>query len=450
MMKQQLQLNKWLFGGSLALLMLLVFANYVFKVRAPEVMFLGLTLVMICSSQRNNIVATLIMCIPLSMVFGTTYTFVAGFLLWILWYREQIHINLSIVPILLMILWELPHCLGEVISIKWLIVEFIPFFFCGLLMWQDSSKLNYGFIVRCFAICTVVMCLTLLGMVLVQSSMNLTLAFANMQRLGVASEEEATGAVLQINPNSLGIICVLAITGLLQQITTGRGKPADLPLAVVMLFCGMMTTSKTFLLMVLIMVLLFWLTQEGSIWKKLRFLLLAAVVGVFVLVMLTLIFPVVIENFIFRLTADDFSSGRTVLFNTYNKYLYSHPEVLLFGIGLTNFGDKIVNDYGIAANVPHNGVQEALVAWGIPGLLLFLAFLATMLWYARKAAGKQRLVNYIPLLLLLAKIQLGQMLTSGYTMLAFAYCYLSLAYNFEPEQIKSPTTRKFHKKTLDN
>jgi hypothetical protein len=71
-------------------------------------------------------------------------------------------------------------------------------------------------------------------------------------------------------------------------------------------------------------------------------------------------------------------------------------------------------------------------------------------WTARKNVAKQSLLNYIPLLILAAKIMVGQMLTSNYTMLAFAYCYLSLTQNFEQNRGESPTKRKFYKKMLDN
>ena len=40
------------------------------------------------------------------------------------------------------------------------------------------------------------------------------------------------------------------------------------------------------------------------------------------------------------------------------------------------------------------------------------------------------MLNFVPLLIILIKVQAGQMLDSPYTMIAFSYAYLSLAYDF--------------------
>jgi O-antigen ligase len=334
-------------------------------------------------------------------------------------------------------------------ALKNFIGQFAPFILYGLLMWQDTGKVDYGFVVRCLAVCTMTMCLTLLSMVLVKSNFDISYAFMNMQRLGMAAEENAADT-LHINPNSLGVMCVLSVTGLLQMLTTGQGRLTDIVMALTMVICGALTTSRTFLALLLIMVVLFWLSQEGGVLKKLRFLLLITAVGALVFTVLILVFPVVIENFLYRLSVADLSSGRNDLLHAYNRFLYSHPDVLLLGVGLMDVGQKMTAQYSVAANVPHNGIQEMIVIWGILGLAMFLTLLGFMLWKGKKVAGKQRLLNYIPLILLIAKIQVGQMLTSYYTMLAFAFCYLSLAHNFEPNQQTHPVKRKFYKKTLDN
>jgi hypothetical protein len=441
--------SRWVYNAMNALLMLMVFAHYVFQLEIPEVVFMGLSVAMVCTCDLDQILATLIMCIPLSMVFGTTYTFLIGFAVWILCYKNQIRVDQTVVPILLLAVWELMHCLAGGFAIKNFIGQFIPFFLYGMLMWQSCGKVDYGFVARCLAACTVTMCLTLLGMVLVRSGYDVSSAFLNMQRLGMAAEESAAD-VLRINPNSLGIICVLSLSGLLQLLTTGQGRSTDIVMALIMVTCGALTTSRTFLILLLIMVVLFWLTQKGGWAKKLRFAILIAAIAALVFLGLYVVFPVAIDNFVYRFSVSDISSGRNDLLRTYDEFLYSHPDVLMLGVGLLDFGPKVTTQYAVASHVPHNGIQELAVVWGIPGMLMFVGLVGFLLWKGKMAAGKQRLLNYIPLLLLLAKIQVGQMLTSYYTMLAFAFCYLSLAHNFEPNQQTHPVKRKFYKKTLDN
>ena len=424
--------SQWAFYALLAMLMMMLFARHAMDIAIPDVLFIGVSVLMVISGNRDQVLPVLVMCIPLGTVFTTIYTCLAGIATWTIRYKSRIRVNFTFIPVLLMIIWELIHCLWGGFSIKPFIGLWSPYLICILLMWQDVSDIDYRMVVRCLAVCTAVMCLTLLGMVLKRSGFHISTAFMNMQRLGQAAEEDKAG-VLQINPNSLGVICTLAISGLLQLITTGRGRRLDLMLALIMVICGVLTTSRTFLLLLLTIVLLFWINQEGGFVKKLRFLLLIAAAATVSVVILAQVFPVAIENFIYRLTVVDLTSGRGELFRTYNRFLGDQPKVLLVGVGVMDFAEKVVSKYAVAINIPHNGIQEILVAWGIPGLALIIWFLGTMLRRSGKNLRKRRLLSYIPLLLLLLKIQLGQMITSSYTMMALVFCYLSLAYDFNCE-----------------
>ena len=426
----KLKLNsQWAFYALMAMLMLMLFARHALEVDIPDLLFVGVSVLMVMSGDRDQVLAVLVMCIPLTMAFSTIYACLAGIVTWTVRYKKQIRVNLSFLPVLLMLIWELIHCLQGGFSIKPFVALWIPYLICLLLMWQDVSDIDYPMVVRCLAVCTVVMCLTLLGMVLKRSGFRISAAFVNMQRLGQAAEEDKAG-VFQINPNSLGVICTLAISALLQLITTGRGRRSDLVLALIMVICGALTTSRTFLLLLLTMALLFWINQEGGFVKKLRFLLQIVAAATVSVVILAQVFPAAIENFIYRLTVADLSSGRGELFIAYNRFLGEQPKVLLFGVGLMDFGNEVVREYAVAANVPHNGIQEILVAWGIPGLALTVWFLGAMLRRSGKKLWNRSLLSHVPLLLLLLKVQLGQVITSSYTMMALVFCYLSLAYDF--------------------
>lgn len=441
--------SQWAFYALTALLMLMLLARYALGVDIPEMLFIGVSLLMVISGNRDQVLAVLVMCVPLCMVFSTIYTCLAGIVTWTVRYKDQIRVNPTFLPVLLMLIWELLHCLFGGFPIKSFIATWIPYLLCLLLMWQDVSEINYSFVVRCLAVSTTVMCLTLLGMVLKRSGFQLSTAFVNMQRLGMAAEDSPSD-VLQINPNSLGIICTLAMTGLLQLIITGQGRRTDFALILIMLICGTLTTSRTFLLLLMMMVLLFWMNQGGGFLRKLRFLLMIAVIGVIALFVFGKVFPVAIENFLRRLTVADLSSGRTTLFRIYNRFLSDNPNMLLFGVGLMDFGQKVVTEYAVASNVPHNAVQEILVAWGVPGFALLVWFLAAMIHSSGKKLPKRRLMSFIPLLLVLVKIQLGQMITSSYTMMALIFCYLSMAYNFQQNTTVPPKRGKIKLRKMRN
>ncbi len=145
------------------------------------------------------------------------------------------------------------------------------------------------------------------------------------------------------------------------------------------------------------------------------------------------LFPELLEYYIKRFQKVDISSGRNALMLSYHDYITGNNNVMLFGIGRHNFAEKLTEIYRVASNVPHNSVQEIIIAWGIPGLILFLFLLVLLLRQARKYNQGPILLNYIPFFIILVKSMAGQLLTSGYTMLALSYAYLSLCVDMTPK-----------------
>ena len=125
----------------------------------------------------------------------------------------------------------------------------------------------------------------------------------------------------------------------------------------------------------------------------------------------------------------DISSGRNELFKMYNELIFSSNKIMFFGLGAIDFPKKVTSQYHMAKNVPHNGIQEMIIAWGIIGFILFVWFLVTMFNSVVKQNKKIELINYIPMVLIFAKIFVGQLLMSDYTMLSISFVYLSLCQN---------------------
>jgi hypothetical protein len=169
-------------------------------------------------------------------------------------------------------------------------------------------------------------------------------------------------------------------------------------------------------------------TSNGGLRKKLKFLLSVVWVLVISLTLMYLIFPETLNMFIQRFNVDDISSGRNALLSVYNVYIFSSVKSLFWGLGSINLGEKVL-DLSISDNVPHNGIQEIMVAWGIIGLLLFIGMIFVMIRRSKQENPHQSWTNYALLIVLLAKIMVGQVVTSNYTMLSFALIYLSLCHD---------------------
>lgn len=420
------------FYWMLALLLSVIFVRYAFQIDIPRILFLIIIALIALMGDQDEIMGMLLCCIPLHESIDFFYSIVICIAVYVIKYFKRIRINISFLPVVVMVLWELLHCFGDEFAPMEFISNFLPLFALVIVMSTDASDYDYAFLVRTLSVATAAVCITLLGKEIFLADFNFAVAIANLQRLGMEAEDTKQTLTISgaINPNTLGIMCVLATTGLMQLRTAGRGKKSDMFIAIVLLVFGTLTSSRTFLACLALMFVFLLFSQRGTVAQKFRFLGTIVLVVIIALVVLNAVFPELMAYYTSRFQENDLTTGRTDLMGNYHEFIVSNPKVMFFGIGLQDFGTKVVNVYRVASNVPHNGIQELVIAWGMPGLILFAVLLMSMIYQSRHYARQQKVLNYIPLIILLVKAQAGQMLNSAYTMLAFSYAYLSMAHDF--------------------
>lgn len=432
MRKMKIQLNKQLlFNALFALMVMLVFVRYGLQIDYPRAVLLIISAIMVLIGNPTQILSVCMICIPLSAAFHYLYALLIAIVMYVLKNEGKIRINATIIPILMLIVWELLHGITGNFAPKDFVTMFLPYLLCGLLLWQDEKSiksLDYAYIVRVYAIATCAVCLTLIFSVLKSTNYDLSKAFIGLQRLGEVEEDSKQSGII-FNPNSLGIMCIIAACGLLQLMTAGQKNKQDVYLVIILLIAGMLTVSRTFLTLLFIMVVLFGFSARSSRRERMQFLIRIAIIAGLVIALAYWLFPGVYESFADRLSVSDLSGGRNHLFEVYNNLIFSNPKILLFGIGLTGYEFR-ASQFGNVSHVPHNGLQEIILAWGIIGLAIFLAFCTCLLMKGKKIGGNKTLINYIPFVLWFAKIQAGQMVTSDYTMLLFTFCFLSVLNDF--------------------
>lgn len=412
------------------IMLCLIYMKYVLQMDLPRSILLILYAVIALVSSKEELIGLCLCCIPLSTSLHYYYAIMICIFIYILKYYSHIHINSTIYIVFLLWAWELLHCFGEGFSINKSITFIFSYVLTYLLMYSYNEDIRYEYIVRLIAICTSFMCFVVLSKLLVDSGGSIDGAFQGMQRLGQIDGIEEVGAYF--NPNTLGYFCIMASCGLIQLILTRKSKKIDIVLSIYLIVCGFLTTSKTFVVCLIIMIVLFVISVRGNVIRKIKNLLCLSLIFIGVFVLVDKLFPTVLENYVVRFTVNDISSGRFELLAQYNKYIFSSPETLFWGTGLSAENIKIDDFFGVANfMVPHNGFQEIIVVWGIPGLLLFFGFLFSIIMQARKSLKQQTIMNYIPLILLLIKVQAGQMVTLFPTMLMFSLAYLSLCYDFK-------------------
>lgn len=421
----------------LFLLLSLIFTRYALQIDVPRIVFLAVIAVIAALGSQIECIAIMIALIPLHESVDFYYSIVICLAFYVLKNYRRIRVNLAAVLVLMMIIWELLHCFVANFSIVTFITSIVPLVALAVLMCSYFPGLDYSFIVRILAVTTLALCITILGQSLYWADYNVAEAFTTIRRLGSAKEMDTNySAILgaAIHPNSLGVICVFVSAGLMQLRTLGHYRRMDSVLIVSLLFFGTLTSSRTFLVCLVLMLFLMIAGQQGSLNQKIRFMGLVASVILLAFLLLSYLFPDLLVYFFGRFQEADITTGRDDLMVAYHKFITGNPRVMLYGIGLQNYGKDLIEVYYVARNVPHNSIQEIVVAWGIPGLFFFAALVFTIIKKSGKHAGHHTLLNYVPLVIILFKSIVGQLLTSGYSMLALSYAYLSLCQNFQVKE----------------
>lgn len=143
-----------------------------------------------------------------------------------------------------------------------------------------------------------------------------------------------------------------------------------------------------------------------------------------VIYVLQTIFPTAYDSLIMRFKESDMSTGRNDIFSYFNNELSTNMRLLFFGVGFQDYGTKLLTQY--SSSIPHNGFQELLVMWGIPGLIAFSAFLLSLVDRARKLNNRMRFINFVPYIVMLINIQVSQMVSSSVVSILIAFVYICL------------------------
>lgn len=415
----------------LTVLLVLVLMRYGFQIELPRIVITLIVIAIAFLGDKTEILAISMCCIPLHNAVDFYLAIFMCAVIYIFKNSDSMRFNLSTILAVIMIVWELLHCFSADFDVKLFLMNISPLIFLVMIMNMDVAEIEYAFIARMLSIATISMSIVLLTQCFVQANYSIIGMLTNMKRLGMVSEDIlllGTG----INPNTLGIISVLSASSLFQIRHTTKKKSIDFVMIALLIISCLLTASRTALVCLIVMILLILMGQQGTITQKFRNGVAILAITVAVVLVYWWLFPENFAYFVHRFESDSTGSGRSLIFAEYQKYMNKHLWVMFFGVGLNNFGEKVTNIYNMSTAVPHMGIQEIVVAWGIPGLILIAILLVMMIIESKRYSGRKTLMNYIPLIIILTKSMAGQMITSSYTMLALGFAYLSLCQDFHP------------------
>ena len=280
---------RWMFYIELAVLIALVFVRNVLKAEIPVLVFLALTAIIALLGTKEEIVTLGICCIPLSATFQYKYTLLICILVYSFKYPKDIKLSQHIFPLLCMMVWEFVHALAYDFTLNEYFRSFSEMIFCTFLMLCTYKKYNYGKICRILAVCTICLLFMLLINLLKEVNYDFQRLFSGYYRLGVEAGRENYD--IGYNANALGYMCLLSIAGLLQLVVAKQQRLGDYALMALLLFFGILTKSRSFLLSGAVLLLMFIWCWKPNVSGRIKNFFLVAVIVTAVIIVLLIFMP---------------------------------------------------------------------------------------------------------------------------------------------------------------
>lgn len=420
--------EKRIFKVYLLAMFVLMVARYLLKIDVPVIAFLALTLLPAWFGSKSEQLAMVASCIPLSVAFQYKYALLILSVAIMIRNRWKLNRSGALLIIMAMAIWEWWHAFYGRFSYVEYLRDFAELILLGLVVSIDLYDVDYKLVLRSLSISVVGVCVIMLVMQLQQFDFDLIAVFARSAhsfRFG-QSNMEATDYALNFNANNLGFICNLSTCGMLLLAARREHTRMDVVWAVSSTIFALMTLSRAAILCLVIVFVAYLFMSEGRALQR----VLSGIGGILIAVMAILLIwafvPSVFENIQERFQRSDVSNGRTNLFLYYGKFMLSSAAYFFAGIGMQNIFDK-VSPYFPVHDVPHMGMQEVWVAWGLVGVVMVLILLWRIVTGSKQyAQGKRKVYQFMPLALTLVFTTSGQFLTSSRALMALSIAYVCM------------------------
>lgn len=273
-------------------------------------------------------------------------------------------------------------------------VTTLMLFFCLI---YDSERYDYKRMINYYTIGVLLTCI-----VVVVATISKTptwqddIASATL-RFGEIEHETESALNLTLNANSLAYISIAGIGFCTVLLRCSKFSKAFLiSELVIFAITGLLTLSRTWVLVVVMLALLYILSTDMSakgFFQTFFGIALVVLVGYFVLRQ----FPSIFDGLIERFGRSDVATGngRYEITDKYLEVFGNDLRITLFGSGVTQY--RSVMGMDVTGSL-HNSLVQILVCYGLVGTVIFVyGWLST----AVKAFGKVKLLYWIPFICIL-------------------------------------------------
>lgn len=403
-------------------------ARYLLKINVPSAAFLLVAVIPAIFGTTSELLACVVSFIPISAAFQYKYALLISMIVMLLKNRWRLKSGSALLLVFIMMVWELLHFGYGYFSMVEYVRDFAELLFMGVLIMINIGDLDHKIIIRTLSIFTVGVCTIMFVMQLQQNSFNILKVFSRSAaswRFG-QSNMSSDRFALNFDANILGFICNLSTCGLLLLRKRKESEKIDIVMTIASLFFALITLSRAAIVCMLLIIALYVFGGESKGLKRvIGILSIFAAVTIIGMAVYKYI-PVIFENLLERFQRKDVWNGRGNLLTKYMEFIFSSPAHLLFGIGMQGVVEKVSPIIWVN-QMPHNGLQEAVVVWGIPGGIAVLMWLGMIVRLSMVYSGRKRdFYQYVPLLLTLVFMMSVQFLTESRTLLALSFSYICL------------------------
>lgn len=415
--------------GLLCIIFMLFLRDYV-GLAIPSIFFLLLTTFIALFGDKSDIINICVCLVPMLNAFQTKYALMIAMIAYFIRFgekKQKIVANMIIFPFMCLVIWEIIHGLAGEFSPIEIIRLFVELLFCLFVVSISYKDLNFNSMARSLAFTTICICFIILLVQLKQTHYQINLLFSGVYRFGYGVNRDSLS--VGFNPNVLSFICFSSIECLCFVYYKKESKITDNIMIILLILFGLLTMSKKFIICGAIFTIIFMFEQK-TLGKKIKYIISLSVLGIITLLILSRAFPSVADMIISRFQVDDISTGRIDITNFYNNQIVSSPKLAWFGVGYYKYAEKL-NTMFPGSSIPHNWVQELVVMWGIPGLLVFCWFIKDIISSGIRVNKDAKFANFIPLIMILFFSMAAQLVSSTILVMLIAVSYFCLSENID-------------------
>ena len=249
------------------------------------------------------------------------------------------------------------------------------------------------------------------------------LGYGGSGAYGADGTVDISSMYVRFNPNEVGYYSLVSLgCGLLLLIKTDISRVLILASMFVALFAGVLSQSRTWMMMVAVLVITMVLLSIRRSRERRRAFIAFGVVLIAAAVIVVKN-PLLIETISRRFEGADFvtANGRTELLEGYNNWFIHQSWRAFFGTGVVNYKEVT----GLW-NSMHNGIQQIYVCLGVVGAAVFVSILVYLGVRCARTAEYITPVNTLPLIVALAFSQSIQIINPWSLVLPFALGFVAL------------------------